>query len=264
MGLSATVAQSTLFCAPSMHHLPPYRFGAPSSHTPSAFAQPQYNSHSVAARQAQTLRNANAWWNMPSTLYYPLVGLPTAPAALAYPCPPFQVPYQQLPIPPLSAIHNTRCAQGQCTPYLHTLSGHSSNYFSLAVLSSPSQMSTASTDAEASPQCSPTPSFVHVVCNAPLIAPVPLPYHSPTFLQFDLPDDDEDLSHPPYVSRPHKRKREDDEEEEECLEEPAVMKRRVVEDRSARWATEAPHAVDRAYPASHAVRKTSIGSYRHR
>lgn len=40
---------------------------------------------------------------------------------------------------------------------------------------------------------------IHVVCNAPLVAPVPLPYHSPTFLQFDLPDIDADLSHPPYT-----------------------------------------------------------------
>lgn len=54
---------------------------------------------------------------------------------------------------------------------------------------------------------SPPPPAVHVVCTAPLVAPKPLPYHSPTFLHFDLPDDDEDLSHPPYVSRPHKRKR---------------------------------------------------------
>lgn len=41
-----------------------------------------------------------------------------------------------------------------------------------------------------------------VQCNAPLIAPKPLPYHSPTFLQFELlPDIDEDLSHPPYTQR---------------------------------------------------------------
>ncbi|KAJ7074248.1 hypothetical protein C8F01DRAFT_1242510 [Mycena amicta] len=42
----------------------------------------------------------------------------------------------------------------------------------------------------------------HVVCNAPLVAPIPLPFHSPTFLQFELlPDIDEDLSHPPYTTR---------------------------------------------------------------
>ncbi|CAK5263375.1 unnamed protein product [Mycena citricolor] len=48
----------------------------------------------------------------------------------------------------------------------------------------------------------------HVICNAPLVAPVPLPYHSPTFLQFEsLPDIDEDLSHPPYTCRPNVLKR---------------------------------------------------------
>ncbi|KAF5391895.1 hypothetical protein D9757_001775 [Collybiopsis confluens] len=57
---------------------------------------------------------------------------------------------------------------------------------------------------------SPPPSL-HVICNAPLIAPKPLPYHSPTFLKFELlPDLDEDLSHPPYTQRPSKRKRQDE------------------------------------------------------
>ncbi|KAN0075338.1 hypothetical protein V8E55_011361 [Tylopilus felleus] len=57
---------------------------------------------------------------------------------------------------------------------------------------------------------SPPPDTIHVVCNVPLIAPRPLPYHSPTFLQFDLPDTDEDLSHPPYTHRPSKRKRDNE------------------------------------------------------
>ncbi|KAG2020483.1 hypothetical protein CC2G_005820 [Coprinopsis cinerea AmutBmut pab1-1] len=47
-----------------------------------------------------------------------------------------------------------------------------------------------------------------VVCKAPLVAPVPLPYHSPRFLQFQLlPDTDQDLSHPPYIYRQTSRKR---------------------------------------------------------
>ncbi|PSR94130.1 hypothetical protein PHLCEN_2v4558 [Hermanssonia centrifuga] len=71
------------------------------------------------------------------------------------------------------------------------------------------------------------PESVHVVCNAPLVAPVPLPYHSPTFLQFDLPDDDEDLSHPPYVFRPHKRKREDEDTDSNKF---VIMKRRAATD----------------------------------
>ncbi|KAF8910787.1 hypothetical protein CPB85DRAFT_1304635 [Mucidula mucida] len=42
----------------------------------------------------------------------------------------------------------------------------------------------------------------YVVCTAPLVAPKPLPYHSPTFLQFThLPELDQDLSHPPYTYR---------------------------------------------------------------
>jgi hypothetical protein len=56
-----------------------------------------------------------------------------------------------------------------------------------------------------SPPSPPQP--VHVICNAPLVAPIPLPYHSPTFLQFELPDVDQDLSHPPYTQRSPKRKR---------------------------------------------------------
>ncbi|KAJ7349225.1 hypothetical protein DFH08DRAFT_864825 [Mycena albidolilacea] len=62
----------------------------------------------------------------------------------------------------------------------------------------------------------PPPRTTHVVCNAPLVAPIPLPYHSPTFLQFELPDIDEDLSHPPYTRRQAavKRKRTADREED--------------------------------------------------
>ncbi|KAK7049281.1 hypothetical protein VNI00_005882 [Paramarasmius palmivorus] len=56
-----------------------------------------------------------------------------------------------------------------------------------------------------------------VTCTAPLIAPKPLPYHSPTFLKFDLlPEIDEDLSHPPYCQRP-KRKRGDGDDKEESF-----------------------------------------------
>ena len=87
---------------------------------------------------------------------------------------------------------------------------------------------------------SPAPAYVHVVCNAPLVAPKPLPYHSPTFLQFDMPDDDEDLSHPTYVFRPHKRKRSDDgEEEDDGARRFVIMKRRATDYRGAhasgRW-----------------------------
>lgn len=72
---------------------------------------------------------------------------------------------------------------------------------------SPSETcSSFSTDLSPSPE----PVTIRVVCDVPLVAPRPLPYHSPTFLQFDLPDPDEDLSHPPYTNRPSKRKRDND------------------------------------------------------
>ena len=43
------------------------------------------------------------------------------------------------------------------------------------------------------------------VCDVPVVAPRPLPFTPPAFLQFDcLPDEDEDLSFPPYThSRRH-------------------------------------------------------------
>lgn len=71
--------------------------------------------------------------------------------------------------------------------------------------------SVVSRDSDLSP--SPVPEVAEVICNAPLVAPIPLPYHSPTFLLYDLPDEDEDLSHPPYTRRPHKRKRAREEED---------------------------------------------------
>ncbi|KAI0807148.1 hypothetical protein C8Q74DRAFT_1362685 [Fomes fomentarius] len=87
---------------------------------------------------------------------------------------------------------------------------------------------------------SPSPEVAQVVCNAPLVAPIPLPYHSPTFLLYDLPDDDEDLSHPPYTQRPHKRKRahddEDDTEPEQAAH-PIPVKRRSIAASSQPWST---------------------------
>ncbi|PFH50062.1 hypothetical protein AMATHDRAFT_4309 [Amanita thiersii Skay4041] len=71
---------------------------------------------------------------------------------------------------------------------------------------SPSPSDTSCSSITSSPQ----QQSIHVICNAPLVAPIPLPYHSPTFLQFDLPDIDQDLSHPPYTSRSPKRKRDAD------------------------------------------------------
>lgn len=83
--------------------------------------------------------------------------------------------------------------------------------------------STVSSDLSFTPP--PRPQSLHVICNAPLIAPKPLPYHSPTFLKFELlPDLDEDLSHPPYTQRPSKRKREDNDESGDLI----LRKRRAL------------------------------------
>ncbi|KAG5716272.1 hypothetical protein E4T56_gene10630 [Termitomyces sp. T112] len=67
-----------------------------------------------------------------------------------------------------------------------------------------------------------SPEPPHIVCSPPIVAPKPLPYHSPTFLHFDLPDIDQDLSHPPYTTRrSSKRKRPSDDDQ------PAQKKRAV-------------------------------------
>ena len=80
----------------------------------------------------------------------------------------------------------------------------------------PSPTETCYSFASSSTAGTPPPRTTHVVCNAPLVAPIPLPYHSPTFLQFELPDIDEDLSHPPYIRRQAavKRKRATDREDD--------------------------------------------------
>jgi len=73
---------------------------------------------------------------------------------------------------------------------------------------SPAASSTDSASSLSTPSPGPRSDPVRVVADVPLLAPRPLPYHSPTFLQFDLlPDVDDDLSHPPYTHRPAKRKR---------------------------------------------------------
>ncbi|KAI0306783.1 hypothetical protein B0F90DRAFT_1814618 [Multifurca ochricompacta] len=75
----------------------------------------------------------------------------------------------------------------------------------------------------------PAPEFLHVVCNAPLLAPKPLPYRPPTFLDsFELPDPDEDLSHPPYTRTSSKRKRTRDVQDDSPLSS-LVFKRRATQ-----------------------------------
>ncbi|KAI5900236.1 uncharacterized protein SCHCODRAFT_02710127 [Schizophyllum commune H4-8] len=95
---------------------------------------------------------------------------------------------------------------------------------------SPTDTSSSATSDLSAPSPRPSPPQL-VICNAPLVAPRPLPYHSPTFLQFDLlPDVDEDLSHPPYTKRASKRKREDADAEspDHCQPPQQRQKLRVV------------------------------------
>ncbi|KAG6334558.1 hypothetical protein ID866_4534 [Astraeus odoratus] len=95
-----------------------------------------------------------------------------------------------------------------------------------------SSICTADISASVSPEPIYGPDAIRIsVCDVPVLAPRPLPYHSPTFLQFDLPDTDEDLSHPPYTHRPAKRKRCDDDDQghstQHSLPPPPPAKRRA-------------------------------------
>ncbi|KAF9001915.1 hypothetical protein BDQ17DRAFT_1426205 [Cyathus striatus] len=91
--------------------------------------------------------------------------------------------------------------------------------------SSPSDISSSSSK-ESSFLSTSSPQPLHVICNAPLVAPIPLPYHSPSFLQFDLPDIDQDLSQPPFTTRRRlKRKHVDDNDLNPVS---ALSKRRMI------------------------------------
>jgi hypothetical protein len=109
---------------------------------------------------------------------------------------------------------------GPCIPYFP--------FPELDVPPSPTDTcSSFSTDSAPPTSPSPPPESIHVVCKVPVIAPVPLPYHSPTFLQFDLPDVEEDLSHPPYTQRlrsASKRKRDN---EDTLVHERLTQRRRL-------------------------------------
>jgi len=52
-----------------------------------------------------------------------------------------------------------------------------------------------------------SPPYVHVVCDVPLVVPKPRPYRCLTPLEFELPNEDQDLSHPPYTTQPPSSKR---------------------------------------------------------
>ncbi|KAH9998160.1 hypothetical protein BJV74DRAFT_883289 [Russula compacta] len=145
------------------------------------------------------------------------------PSWFAYPsnpCPPRRRPYPRLeqtapslstsrPLHPHSSRARARPLRAQVPPALSAL----------PALPIPLPMPALERDIEHLPSdpgspmstaapLTPVPEFLHVVCNAPLLAPKPLPYRPPTFLDsFELPDPDEDLSHPPYTRSSSKRKR---------------------------------------------------------
>ncbi|KAG2360870.1 hypothetical protein BDR07DRAFT_1486536 [Suillus spraguei] len=123
---------------------------------------------------------------------------------------------------------------------------------------SPSETcSSFSTDLSPSPE----PVTIRVVCDVPLQAPRPLPYHSPTFLKFDLPDPDEDLSHPPYTHRPSKRKR--DHNDDHDIDHHVPLKRRNAA--LQRWPAgvhRQPHAASAKQGRSHVYTATRPDRFR--
>jgi hypothetical protein len=134
-----------------------------------------------------------------------------APALSALPVLPISLP--------MPGLEREYC-RSSFLPVLTSICGFSASTVSPSDPGSP--MSTAAPP-------TPTPEFLHVVCNAPLLAPKPLPYRPPAFIDnFELPDPDEDLSHPPYTRLSSKRKRAQDGQDD--LATPSfVSKRRATE-----------------------------------
>ncbi|KAI0063478.1 hypothetical protein BV25DRAFT_1915374 [Artomyces pyxidatus] len=168
------------------------------------------------------------WWQPPAQAAWP-------PAVPPYPQWPPQWRRQDYPQQPLAGPSTSKAVWVQPPPLPPAHSAHAlyvPDIFSVPELeppSSPSDISASPISTASTP--TPAPEFVHVVCNAPLIAPKPLPYRSPAFLEsFELPDPDEDLSHPPYTpSRTSKRKRAREEDDSDSAAPPAPVKRRITE-----------------------------------
>ena len=131
---------------------------------------------------------------------------------MAIPCYPLYSPRPNHASPQMSILF------GRESPHI-PLRPHSPFCFSPAPSPSPSPTLTSSMPSTP-PDPTPSPEFIDVICNAPLVAPIPLPYLSPTFLQFHhhLPVADDDYF-PPDAFSPHnnpprvpaKRKRAEDE-----------------------------------------------------
>ncbi|KAL4074634.1 hypothetical protein V8B97DRAFT_2005618 [Scleroderma yunnanense] len=141
-------------------------------------------------------------------------------------------PTMELPLSPLDWPQPLACRP---TTYLRDRANYLTPrlpalLFSSSPSTSDSSSSLSTADMTISPPEPASPIRLSV-CDVPVVAPRPLPYHSPTFLQFDLPDTDEDLSHPPYTHRPAKRKRDDKNDKDpkihDDLPSPPPAKRRV-------------------------------------
>lgn len=206
---------------PSVYHHMPVKFGEPSSST-YAFAA-HYPRYPYPAPRALDVQLPPLWKSTATSRPYVQPALAPAPAA--------------------SYAHELRLTKEPTSVHRTIVADHSASSLPLRPLRRVAHLSVtvhspARSDATLDSESPASPPAVHVVCNAPLVAPKPLPYHSPTFLQFDLPDDDEDLSHPPYVSRPHKRKRpqhDEDGDEDAAARDAIAMKRRASDDRRGRW-----------------------------
>lgn len=213
-----------------LHHLPAHRHRGPVLPSPPSTI---YNQRSVFYPQDWRTQPAQ------SSLFAAPLGSsswnnagPSQPQSLWPNGPPeFLLPFHH--------YSSTECDRPSCKLLVHSFSRVPAAHVPSRATVSVTRSDTSSAVSRDS-DLSPSPEVAQVVCNAPLVAPIPLPYHSPTFLLYDLPDDDEDLSHPPYTQRPHKRKRARDEEDDTQSEQaahPIPAKRRSITASSQPWST---------------------------
>ncbi|THH20361.1 hypothetical protein EW146_g985 [Bondarzewia mesenterica] len=183
----------------------------------------------------------DAWYNHPQSSLPPTTAWPYShPSQYAPVHPSWPMHWRYPPPQPVagpSSIKPTQMWQASYPPtllppqppQLHAL--HIPDYLSVPELdlSSPSAPNSPTSTDDAPP--TPSPEFVHVVCNAPLVAPKPVVYRPSAVLQFqfELPDPDEDLSHPPYTATRSKRKRTREEHDDGQPSGRTYTKRRATE-----------------------------------
>lgn len=126
---------------------------------------------------------------------------------------------------------------------------------------------------------SPSSQHLNVVCNVPIVVPKPRPYRSLADLQFDLPSEDQDLSHPPYCTprSVSKRKRSDDDDDAHngsfssktsSSADRASKKRRAFVDSSLSIQTVRPNVLTRnphgSQPVTRCAPSVISNTFRHR